>query len=138
MLATALVLLLLGGLLGSWNGIANWSLQAARQFVEFSGYQAAVLQDAPAGAVAPSFAFIPHPILVGLAISTLAVAIAGSALVRDHIPNHPLKLPLARWLAPPLRWLREVHSGNVCDYAAWFTVGAAVLCALFVVALHPR
>ena len=137
MLGTAFALLLLGAVLGSWNGFARWSLHAAGQFVEFPGYQASVLQDVRMGPTAPSFAFIPHPVVVGLAVSILAVVIAGLALARDHIPNHPIKLPVTRLLTPPLRWLREVHSGNVCDYAAWFTVGAAVLCVLFLAVLHP-
>ena len=138
MLATAAALLLLSALLGCWNGFARWSLSAAQQFVEFSGYQRAVLEGTHAGAAPMAFAFIPKPALVGIAVSALAVAIAGSALLRDYIPNHPLKLTMARWINPPLRWLRQIHSGNVCDYAAWFTVGTTVLCLLFFVVLHAR
>ena len=138
MLGTATLLLALSALLGSWDGFARWSIQAAGKFTEFSSYQNAVLQGTQAEPALATPAFVPHPVLLGLAISALAVAIAGGALVRDYIPNHPLKLAVARCVSPPLHWMRQVHSGNVSDYAAWFTVGAALLCVLFLAVLHGR
>ena len=138
MLAAATALLLLGALLGSWNGFAAWSLHASQQFVAFSEYQSAVLQATPVGPAPTAYAFVPHPVLLGLAISALAVVIAGLTLVRDQIPNRAIKPPLKPFFTPPLRWLREIHSGNVSDYAAWFTVGAALLCVLFMAVLHVR
>jgi hypothetical protein len=136
MLATASVLLFFSALLGCWNGFGAWSLRAAQQFAEVSGYQVAVLKGTHAAPIGTPSAFFPHPILPGLAIATLAIAIAASPLVRDYVPNFLPKLALARWAGRSLRWLRQLHSGNVCDYAAWFTVGAALLCVLFIAVLH--
>ena len=136
MLGTATLLLILSTVLGSWDGFARWSLQAAQQFIDFPSYQSAVLDGTH---ISPTTqVIVPHPLILGLAISVLAVCIAGGALVRDNIPNFPLKLAVVRWLSPPLHWLRQIHSGNVCDYAAWLTVGAALLCALFLSVLHGR
>ena len=71
----------------------------------------------------------------GFATALAAVAFAAWALFREHLPaalNHGLR----RALDLPFSWLESWHSGHVCDYAAWLTVGMATLGILFYLALR--
>ncbi|MEV6835625.1 complex I subunit 5 family protein [Streptomyces sp. NPDC051133] len=63
-----------------------------------------------------------HGVLLGVASTALAVALAGLAVTRPH------------WTAAPdwARPLRRLQSGHVGDYVAWLLVGATVLGALAV------
>ena len=70
----------------------------------------------------------------GLATAGAAVALAAVALFRRRISER-VRSPLRR-LSAPVTGLREVHTGHVGDYVAWFCVGLAALGGLLVLALR--
>lgn len=61
-----------------------------------------------------------HGVLLGVASTALAVALAGLAVTRPDWTAAP------GWAAP----LRRLQSGHVGDYVAWLLVGTTVLGAL--------
>ena len=66
----------------------------------------------------------------GLITVAAAFGLAALALFRVRVWRS-----VTGFLAPPLRGLRILHSGHVCDYVAWLTFGVAALGGLFALLL---
>src|SRR6266508_2676025 len=107
---------------------------AAAEFQDRAGYAAAVLRgrDLPGPSVrieGPSTLGLSY----GLASAAAAVAVALVALFRRRLVAAPVRRRFRAVFGRPLLRLRALHSGHVGDYAAWFTVGLAMLTGLFVI-----
>ncbi|MFJ4953460.1 complex I subunit 5 family protein [Streptomyces sp. NPDC088760] len=86
----------------------------------FGALVARSVNEAGSGGAHASVRWTAHGVLLGMASTVLAVALAGLAVTRP------------RWVAAP-DWavpLRRLQSGHVGDYVAWLLVGATVLGAL--------
>lgn len=100
---------------------------AASHFVDHAAYARWVLRD-----VAPQFSPASHShveafdYLYGAAGTIGALAVATltlfGATLRQRLPRGLVRPPRRA-----LTVLRELHSGNVTDYIAWWTLGAAML-----------
>jgi multicomponent Na+:H+ antiporter subunit D len=132
MLATAGTLLVLAIVLGLASTFHVWTQQAAGRFLDFKGYGAAVLDARSTGPPARATA---GSIVFGIGTALTAVVIASLSLLKDYLPP-VFHRAGKRLLEPPLSWLMGLHSGNVCDYAAWLTAGMAALAGLFTLALR--
>ncbi len=129
MLVPIAVLLAGAVLLGVWPHVGTALASAGHALVDGRGYITRVAALGGPRVPAPT----PHPgwtvtgVALDLVSAALAVLIAGAATVGAR--------PLARaqeavrFAAPALRGLRQVHSGHVGDYAAWYLVGLAALAA---------
>jgi multicomponent Na+:H+ antiporter subunit D len=125
------VVILLGGALvpGVWPHAGTAMAGAGRAFVDGGGYVREVLA-LPRGAAPPPTS---HPgwtvsgVVLGLVSAAAAAGIAAAATVADRQLRAAKRS--ARVAAPLLRGLRQVHSGHVGDYAAWYLVGVAALAA---------
>ncbi|MGW2422763.1 complex I subunit 5 family protein [Streptomyces sp. NPDC001709] len=86
----------------------------------FGGLVARSVNEAGSGGAHAAVQWTAHGVLLGLASTALAVALAGLAVTRPD------------WTAAPdwARPLRRLQSGHVGDYVAWLLVGATVLGAL--------
>jgi multicomponent Na+:H+ antiporter subunit D len=78
------------------------------------------VNEAGSGGAHASVHWTPHGVLLGVASTALALALAGLAVTRPRWVAAP------DWAAP----LRRLQSGHVGDYVAWLLVGATVLGAL--------
>ncbi|KOV96693.1 complex I subunit 5 family protein [Streptomyces sp. NRRL B-3648] len=78
------------------------------------------VNEAGSGGAHASVHWTAHGVLLGLASTVPAVALAGLAVTRPRWVAAP------GWAAP----LRRLQSGHVGDYVAWLLVGATVLGAL--------
>ena len=138
MAAATAVLLFLSLAPGLTVGRAHWTHGASERFLDFRAYHAAVLDAYPTGPVSITTEVegaTSRTLASGFATALAAVAFAAWALFREHLPaalNHGLR----RALDLPFSWLESWHSGHVCDYAAWLTVGMATLGILFYLALR--
>ncbi|GAB2743479.1 complex I subunit 5 family protein [Sinomonas soli] len=114
-----------GALLGFLPGIADAAAAAGRQFTDRAGYVAATLAGT-AGAVpgGPSSGWDAPGILWGLVTTAAALGVAAADLYRHRLPSAVGRRPLA-FLDPPLRVLRNLHSGRVGDYTVWLVLGVA-------------
>jgi multicomponent Na+:H+ antiporter subunit D len=100
---------------------------AAAHFTDHASYATWVLRGRPATYVTVAPSHVEAFDYLYAAASTLgALAIAALTLfgapLRGRLPR--------RFEGPPrvaLRWLRELHSGHIGDYIAWWTAAAAVL-----------
>ena len=137
MLATVMTLLVLAIVMGLWPGLSRWTQAAASRFVDAATYHSAVIDGRPTGPVLASSleASTSGALISGVVTALLAIAIAAWGLFGHALPA-TLNTNLRRFLHPPLAWLSRLHSGNVCDYAAWLTVGMTALSILFAIALH--
>jgi multicomponent Na+:H+ antiporter subunit D len=86
----------------------------------FGDLVARAVNEAGSGGAHASAAWTAHGVLLGLAATALAVALAGLAVTRPDWTSAP------DWATP----LRRLQSGHVGDYVAWFLMGTAVLGAL--------
>ncbi|WP_330336401.1 complex I subunit 5 family protein [Streptomyces sp. NBC_00557] len=86
----------------------------------FGDLVARAVNEAGSGGAHASAGWTAHGVLLGLASTALAVALAGLAVTRPDWTAAP------DWAAP----LRRLQSGHVGDYVAWLLMGAAVLGAL--------
>ncbi len=121
MLLPAAVLLSIAIWAGLSAPLSHEIQRAAAAFVDRQSYVAAVLQNSPRALPAVA-AIHPEPgdIAFNLIVSLAAVIAAFAGLYRDHIPQH-----LAPIFGPPLRALRNLHSGIFCDYVAYTMIGIA-------------
>ena len=132
------VVLMVGGLaLGMIPGLSGHVEQAAHDFQDPRGYQAAVL----GGAVLPKEPVEVEPpsvlgVFYGLASGAGAIALAAVALFRRRLVPAPLRRSIAGVFGPAIRRVRLLHSGHVGDYAAWFALGLLAVLALFALALR--
>ncbi len=119
-----------------WIGVSPYLVsavdRAAHAFVDQGYYVASVLRNAHRALPA---AFPPpqtwDDIKTDIAVSAAAVAAAFLGLYRDHIPQH-----LAPVLKPPLRLLRDLHSGVFTDYVAYLMFGVAAYTTYLLVAIR--
>ncbi|MFG3009488.1 complex I subunit 5 family protein [Streptomyces cinerochromogenes] len=86
----------------------------------FGAVVARSVNEAGSGGAHASAHWTAHGVLLGVASTALAVALAGLAVTRPRWVAAP------DWAAP----LRRLQSGHVGDYVAWLLVGATVLGAL--------
>jgi multicomponent Na+:H+ antiporter subunit D len=130
----AVPLCLLGGAV--WIGtVPYFSIaadRAAHAFVDRGYYVAAVLHGVHR-ALPAAFPQWPtgEDLKVDFAVVAAAIAAAFLGLYRDHIPQH-----LAPVLGPPLRFLRNLHSGIFTDYVAYLMFGIAGYATYLLVAIH--
>ncbi|MFF5532639.1 complex I subunit 5 family protein [Streptomyces cinerochromogenes] len=86
----------------------------------FGAVVARSVNEAGSGGAQASAHWTAHGVLLGVASTALAVALAGLAVTRPRWVAAP------DWAAP----FRRLQSGHVGDYVAWLLVGATVLGAL--------
>ncbi|MEU9445145.1 complex I subunit 5 family protein [Streptomyces sp. NPDC048304] len=86
----------------------------------FGDLVAGAVNEAGSGGAHASAQWTAHGVLLGLASTALAVALAGLAVTRPDWTAAP------DWATP----LRRLQSGHVGDYVAWLLMGTAVLGAL--------
>ncbi|MDP9235579.1 MAG: NADH-quinone oxidoreductase subunit D, partial [Actinomycetota bacterium] len=137
MLAPGILLVAAAFVMGVLPSAPRHVMSGAVQFTDHHDYAAAVLGTAP---VSPS----PGPsgsagatlssVLLGVAGTTGAIAVALLALWRDRLPRAPVEL--LRPALSPLGRLRDLHSGHVSDYVAWLTVGVAAFGGVLAAALR--
>ena len=128
--------LLAGGLaIGVAPGLPAGAEHAAFRFMDSSAYTASVLFGRPLPPPLPATATDTAKDLVyGAGSAALAVAVAAFALFRQHLPK-PV-LAAGRTALPPMRVLRELHSGHVGDYVAWLMLGVSLFGGAAAVALR--
>lgn len=125
------VLLVAGVGLGFVPDIAGYAVQAAHAFLDRTGYAAEILHGttpaAPATVASP-----PTPALAwvyGGATLVGSLIVAAGGLYWRRLPA---AARAAGWRlgGPALRGMKALHSGEVGDYALWFSLGAVVLLAV--------
>jgi multicomponent Na+:H+ antiporter subunit D len=125
MYAPPVVLLALAIYIGLQPHLIEASRRAAYEFADHSGYQARVIDNAQLlpKPVAPEHG----PILGSVGRSflgvTAAVLLAAWSLSDDWRRRQAYKRPIRS----ALKALRQLHSGHVGDYAAFFTFGVAAI-----------
>ncbi|MFL5828804.1 MAG: complex I subunit 5 family protein [Solirubrobacteraceae bacterium] len=127
MLIVPAVLLVAAAVIGLIPGVVPGIERAAHHFTDHAAYARWVLQGtAPLFAPAATSHIESFDYLYGFAAVIAAVGLAALSLfgqsLRDRVPAS-----LIASLRSGLRGLRELHSGHIGDYIAWWTAGAAVL-----------
>ena len=110
--------------------------KAAHVFIDRGGYVSQSLTMAKAAPI-PHISEMHWSALglgLGFASTLLAFGIAFTALYARRLPT--IVRAAATAMAPPLRVVRQAHSGHVGDYVAWFVVGIALLGGLIGVPLR--
>ncbi|HZZ63894.1 MAG TPA: proton-conducting transporter membrane subunit [Candidatus Baltobacteraceae bacterium] len=121
MLAVPAMLVLIALVLGMSGAFRHGVEQAARAFCDRNAYVAAVLHNAPVGVPpAPWQPRTTEDIVFNVCVSFAAIVAAFMGLYRDHIPQY-----LSPVFGPPLRALRDLHSGIFTDYVAYMVFGIA-------------
>jgi multicomponent Na+:H+ antiporter subunit D len=133
--ATAIVL---GLAASAVPGLEERTRAAAGRFVDAAAYRAAVLHGAHVH-VAPTHGFALPPVsissvLYGLAGIAIAVLTAAWGLWHARLPA-AVRAPAWRTLWPPVRILRDAHSGIIGDYLLWLAAGAVGVSAVWAVTL---
>jgi multicomponent Na+:H+ antiporter subunit D len=131
LVGVALTAVVLGVVVSVVPGLGQRAEHAADRFRDRAGYAARVLRGHPVAASPSLPVTIRHTSLESLLYGGGAtIAACGLALVGLY----RRRLPQA--LAPPVRVLRELHSGVVGDYVTWVVVGTAVFGGVWAVLLH--
>jgi multicomponent Na+:H+ antiporter subunit D len=132
MWGAAAALILLSIAIGVAPGARRVAHEAADHFLDPHGTAAHVLEgtaQTPASIEEEPLAKeVPRSLLNG----AIALALALVALFRHKLPSTLRSAAAALW-APPMRLLRESHTGRVGDYVAWLAFGTAAfggLCAI--------
>jgi multicomponent Na+:H+ antiporter subunit D len=126
--ATAVVL---GLAISIVPGLGQRAEYSADRFRDTSGYAARVLHDRPLPSPQSLPVSIEHTSLESLLYSGSATILAvGLALFGLYRSRALLTV------APPIRVLRELHSGVVGDYVTWIAVGTAVTGGVWALLLH--
>ncbi len=111
--------------LATWAGMSGdlWHAvsRAAHAFVDRGYYVASVLHNvhSPLPAVAPDHR-TAQDVAINLSVTAAAILAAFIGLYRGHLPQ--LLRPV---LGPPLKGLRDLHSGIFTDYVAYMVFGIA-------------
>jgi multicomponent Na+:H+ antiporter subunit D len=138
MFIPALVLLLIGLVVGVVPGLGAAFMVGAARFENQAQYITAVLPGVSSPAaplLLKSTGITPTMVFSGIGATAGAVSFAILALFPDRLPTWLQRL--GTYLAGPgLAWLRGLQSGHIGDYITWLTVGAAVLGALFALTLR--
>lgn len=132
MLAVPAALIVIALALGMSGAFRHAVEQAARAFCDRNAYVAAVLHNAPAGVPrAPWQPRTVEDVVFNVSVTFAAVIAAFMGLYRDHIPQY-----LAPVFGPPLRALRNLHSGIFTDYIAYMVFGIAAYSLWLVMAVR--
>jgi multicomponent Na+:H+ antiporter subunit D len=136
MLGPAAALLAAALVLGVWPHAGAAFERAAARFGDASGYirQVLALRPAPSRLAPTGPAWTGTGLALDFASAIAAMALASVAVFVARVPQ-PMRRPL-RAARPFARVLRDVHSGHVGDYAAWFLAGLATLAALIALPLR--
>jgi multicomponent Na+:H+ antiporter subunit D len=128
MVATAALLLGLGLAVGVVPGLTAGVTRAASTFTDHAGYVRSVLDGTGAAPVVGGGGWTTSGVLFDLLSTALAIGCAAFALAGDRVPTAARRLaaPLAR----PLQGLRQLHSGHLGDYVAFFLVGVVAAALL--------
>jgi multicomponent Na+:H+ antiporter subunit D len=112
-------------------GLGQRAEYAADRFRDTSGYAARVLHGRPLPSPQSLAVSIEHTSLESLLYGgTATILAAGLALVGLY------RSRALSTVAPPIRVLRELHSGVVGDYVTWIAVGTAVTGGVWALLLH--
>jgi multicomponent Na+:H+ antiporter subunit D len=130
-------LLAAGVSVGIVPGLSGRAQLAAADFESRDRYTQAVLfaRDVPRAPVATD-QMRWSGAAAGVASAAAAVLLAAGWLSRGRLVRGSVRRRVHAISGPPLDRLRSLHSGHAGDYAAWFTVGLAVMGGLFVLALR--
>jgi multicomponent Na+:H+ antiporter subunit D len=135
----ALAAVVLGIAISLVPGLGQRAEYAADRFRDRAGYAARVLRGHPIEPAPNLPVTILHTslesVLYGGGATLVAVGLAFVGLYRRRLPR-VLSVVGTRTLAPPIRILRELHSGVVGDYVTWVAVGTAVLGGVWALLLH--
>jgi multicomponent Na+:H+ antiporter subunit D len=136
MVVVPAVLLVGATVAGLVPGFVPWVLGQAERFTDHSAYPAWVLHEAKVHwPVAPVTHVSLFDVLLGLATVLGAVGAAGLGLF-----GRPLREGLPDAIASPsrgaVRRVRDLHSGHIGDYIAWWSAGASVIGGVCLVALR--
>lgn len=135
MVVVPAVLLVLALTVGLIPGVVPAIEQGAARFTNHAAYATWVLQGRAVSWPAVAASHVSGADVIYGVISTLG-ALALGAL---GLFGRPLRAALPGALTGPavrgLHALRALHSGHIGDYIAWWTAGASVLGALFLLAL---
>jgi multicomponent Na+:H+ antiporter subunit D len=139
LVGVALTAVVLGIAISVVPGLGQRAEYAASRFRDRAGYAARVLRGHPIEP-APSLPIaIRHTslesLLYGGGATLLAIGLAFVGLYRRRLPR-AVSAVGARALVPPIRVLRDLHSGVVGDYVTWVAVGTAVLGGVWALLLH--
>jgi multicomponent Na+:H+ antiporter subunit D len=120
-------------------GLGQRAEYAADRFRDRAGYAARVLRDRPMSPPQSLPVTIRHTslesLLYGGGATILAFGLALLGLYGRRLPQ-TVSAVAERSLAPPIRVLRELHSGVVGDYVTWVAVGTAVTGAAWALLLR--
>jgi multicomponent Na+:H+ antiporter subunit D len=141
MMAAVLALLAGSFVAGTYPGFGEAVGKAAHQFLDRGGYVAQSL--AAGGPASAPPGGLPHVadmhwtalgVELGLASAALAVVLAVLALYGPRLPR--VLRGTAEFIARPIQFVRQAHSGHIGDYVAWMLFGLAALGALVGVPLR--
>ncbi len=139
LVGVALTAVVLGIAVSLVPGLGQRAEYAADRFRDRAGYAARVLRGHPIEPAPSLPATILHTslesVLYGGGATLVAVGLAFVGLYRQRLPR-ALSAVGTRTLAPPIRVLRDLHSGIVGDYVTWVAVGTAVLGGVWALLLH--
>lgn len=128
MLLPTVALLAVALLLGFTHRYEPQAEAAALRALDRPAYAARVLyhRTVPTPAPEPPKELKLPGLLYGIGATLGALLLAAISLFRDRLPRR-LKTLSRRILQPPMRALRNLHSGNVCDYVTWIVIGVVLL-----------
>jgi multicomponent Na+:H+ antiporter subunit D len=139
LVAVALTAVLLGLAISVVPGLGQRAEYAADRFRDRAGYAARILRDRPMTPPQSLPVTIRHTslesLLYGSGATILALGLAAVGLYGRRLP-HRVSAVADRTLSPPIRVLRELHSGVVGDYVTWVAVGTAVTGAAWALLLR--
>jgi multicomponent Na+:H+ antiporter subunit D len=120
----AAILIVFAGAAGLLPGISQVFRAAALQFTDHAGYVARVLDGAllPRSPVSPEHAAMLSAIVRSLAATLLAIVFASLAL-----SDFRRRSWYTRPFSAALKFIRQLHTGKVGDYVAYFTFGVAAI-----------
>jgi multicomponent Na+:H+ antiporter subunit D len=139
LVGVALVAVALGVGISVVPGLGQRAKYAADRFRDTGGYAARVLHDHPLPPPQRLPVSVEHTslesLLYGGSATILAFGLALVGLYRRRLPR-AVSAVGERTVAPPIRVLRELHSGVVGDYVTWIAVGTAVTGGVWAVLLR--
>jgi multicomponent Na+:H+ antiporter subunit D len=131
LVGVAVTAVVLGLAISVAPGLGQRAEYAADRFRDTSGYAARVLHDRPLPPPQSLPVSIEHTSLESLLYSGSATILALGLALAGLYRSRTLST-----VAPPIRVLRELHSGVVGDYVTWIAVGTAVTGGVWALLLH--
>jgi multicomponent Na+:H+ antiporter subunit D len=139
LVGVALVTVALGVAISVLPGLGQRAEYAADRFRDTRGYTARVLHDRPMAPAQSLPISVEHTtlesVLYGAGATVAAIGLALVGLYRRRLPG-AVSAVATRTIAPPIRFLHELHSGVVGDYVTWIAVGTAVTGGVWAILLH--